>query len=226
MDLFLSACETGDIAAVNRYLSYDNTELNFSEGLYCACRGKQIQVVKLLFNSGIMIETRHFVMACAQGSLKLVKFLIKNSSGDLNLESGLEMALITEHENVIKFLLKKHVYTESDIDYMLKINLFKPIKLILKDIRDLDTLGLMLGHVLNQKMRQLIKILLKQMISEKILVDEISTEEVTYLIEIGCERQLKKIMPESISKYKIRTVHTKRILIKDVKLELGKYINF
>lgn len=103
-DGLIAACEEGYIDLVK--LMIENGADNFDDGLesVCCCCGNY-DIAKLMIDKGATVTENHFVYACTQGHLELVKLLIEHGDGTFCYTYGLHLVCRNHHYELIKLML-------------------------------------------------------------------------------------------------------------------------
>ena len=97
------ACKGGHIEIIKLMIKKGATRLD--GGLYSACEGGNLDIVKLMIEKGAMWWDHGLVYACIGGNMDIVKLMIEKGATRLNC--GLYSACVNGHINIVKLMIEK-----------------------------------------------------------------------------------------------------------------------
>lgn len=135
MNLFVISCKGGHIPIIELIIHRSNHIKNgewWAAGLYGACEGGQMDIVKYMVNQGATAWNRALHAACRYNHKNIIKYIIKQGADDMNIgliggcqggymnvvtwmmslgadnyQSALQYACEDGNKKIIKFLQKK-----------------------------------------------------------------------------------------------------------------------
>jgi hypothetical protein len=111
-------CILGNIKKIKQLISKNGDQLYWDWGLFGACKGGHLDIVKLMISKGANDWNYGLRGACRGGHLDIVKLMIsKGSEGLLNWNDGLYYACIGGHLDIVKIMISKGIEGLSDWNY-------------------------------------------------------------------------------------------------------------
>ena len=95
-------CENNDVIKIKKLIKIN---LYWNYGLYGACRGGHMDIVKLLIEKGAGNWNCGLSGACSGGNIDIVNFMIEKGASSWNW--GLRTACETYHLDIVKLMIKK-----------------------------------------------------------------------------------------------------------------------
>ena len=104
-DAFCMACENGQLEVVKQFIDVAPYESILMVGLFYACRGGSLNVIRYLFNHGeVQISEAKYGIrfACERGHLEVVQLLVEHGC-DVP-DNSMSVALENGHVEVVNYL--------------------------------------------------------------------------------------------------------------------------
>ncbi len=118
MDVYLDACQAGDITRVKEILS-DNIPDNVRIGFHAACINRQYTFIKWMINNYSKydiefdnLDINYGVLGAIQsGEIQIVKYLLKKGADEIS--SFLLLAAFEEKFDIIKYIIKEYANEQN-----------------------------------------------------------------------------------------------------------------
>ncbi len=101
-DLFENYCEKNNVIKIRKMIEIG---LDWDSGLYYACKGGHIEIIKLMIKKGATRLDRGLYGACEGGHLDIVKLMIEKGAHNWNW--GLVYACRGGYIDIVKLMIKK-----------------------------------------------------------------------------------------------------------------------
>ncbi len=108
---FIPACEKGNIHLVELMIHFIPI-IYLNSGMYYACLGGHINVIKFLIDKGADNFQGGMNHACLEGHKEIVEFMISKGANDWN--TGLDFASCGGHIDMVKFMISKGATTFNE----------------------------------------------------------------------------------------------------------------